>query len=86
MALTRRNSNSFNPALGQSIHGTPRRKRFVTLPDALPIVFVIGAVIGETYTGWATPTEVGARDAFIVFRMAVLKRSLSPPSACRLIW
>jgi len=66
-----------NPALGQSVHGIPWRDRFVTLPDALPIVFVIGAVIGGMYTGWATPTEVGALGAFIVFVMALLKRSLT---------
>jgi tripartite ATP-independent transporter DctM subunit len=66
-----------NPALGQSVHGIPWRERFVTLPDALPIVFVIGAVIGGMYTGWATPTEVGALGAFIVFVMALLKRSLT---------
>jgi hypothetical protein len=46
-------------------------------PDALPIVFVIGAVIGGMYTGWATPTEVGALGAFIVFVMALLKRTLT---------
>ncbi|MDP2329807.1 MAG: TRAP transporter large permease, partial [Reyranella sp.] len=67
-----------NPALGQSAPSIPWRERFVTLPDALPIVFVIGAVIGGMYTGWATPTEVGALGAFIVFVMALLKRSLSP--------
>lgn len=66
-----------NPALGQSVHDIPWRERFVTLPDALPIVFVIGAVIGGMYTGWATPTEVGALGAFIVFVMALLKRSLT---------
>jgi tripartite ATP-independent transporter DctM subunit len=66
-----------NPALGESVHGIPWRERFVTLPDALPIVFVIGAVIGGMYTGWATPTEVGALGAFIVFCMAMIKRSLT---------
>lgn len=40
-------------------------------------MFVIGAVIGGMYTGWATPTEVGALGAFIVFVMALLKRSLT---------
>lgn len=66
-----------NPTLGLSVHGVPWRERFVTLPDAPPIVFVIGAVIGGMYTGWATPTEVGALGAFIVFVMALLKRSLT---------
>ncbi|MDP2373284.1 TRAP transporter large permease, partial [Reyranella sp.] len=67
-----------NPALGQPVPGFSWRERFVTLPEALPIVFVIGAVIGGMYTGWATPTEVGALGAFIIFVMALLKRSLSP--------
>jgi tripartite ATP-independent transporter DctM subunit len=66
-----------DPSLGESIHGIPWRERFVTLPDALPIILVIGAVIGGMYTGWATPTEVGALGAFIVFCMALIKRSLS---------
>jgi tripartite ATP-independent transporter DctM subunit len=29
------------------------------------------------YTGWATPTEVGALGAFIIFCMALIRRSLS---------
>jgi tripartite ATP-independent transporter DctM subunit len=66
-----------NPSLGQSVHGIPWRERFVTLPDAVPIVLVIAAVIGGMYTGWATPTEVGALGAFIIFCMALIKRSMS---------
>jgi tripartite ATP-independent transporter DctM subunit len=66
-----------NPKLGESVHGIPWRERFVTLPDAIPIFLVIGAVIGGMYTGWATPTEVGALGAFIVFVMALLKRTLT---------
>ena len=40
-----------NPALGEAVPGISWHERFVTLPDALPIVFVIGAVIGGMYTG-----------------------------------
>ena len=66
-----------DPSLGESVHGISWRERFVTMPDALPIFFVIAAVIGGMYTGWATPTEVGALGAFIIFCMAMIKRSLS---------
>ena len=38
---------------------------------------VIGVVIGGMYTGWATPTEVGALGAFIIFVMALLRRMMS---------
>ena len=44
---------------------------------SLPIVMVIGVVIGGMYTGWATPTEVGALGAFIIFVMALLRRMMS---------
>jgi tripartite ATP-independent transporter DctM subunit len=38
---------------------------------------VVGVVIGGMYTGWATPTEVGALGAFIIFLMALLRRMMS---------
>ena len=38
---------------------------------------VIGVVIGGMYTGWTTPTEVGALGAFIIFVMALLRRMMS---------
>jgi tripartite ATP-independent transporter DctM subunit len=66
-----------NPSLGESVHGISWRERFVTLPDAMPIVLVIAAVIGGMYTGWATPTEVGALGAFIIFVMALIRRTMS---------
>ncbi len=73
-----------DPSLGESVHGISWRERFVTMPDALPIFFVIAAVIGGMYTGWATPTEVGALGAFIIFCMAMIKRSLSLSRLARL--
>ena len=39
---------------------------------------MIGAVLGGMYTGWATPTEVGALGAFIVFGIAIARSALSP--------
>jgi tripartite ATP-independent transporter DctM subunit len=52
-------------------------ERLATVPDVLPILLVIGAVLGGMYTGWATPTEVGALGAFIIFAMALAKRALT---------
>jgi tripartite ATP-independent transporter DctM subunit len=66
-----------NPKLGEPIAGIGWEERFRTLPDVMPIIFVIGVVLGGMYTGWATPTEVGALGAFIIFVMALLKKSLS---------
>lgn len=68
---------SWNKNLGEPIRGVPWSERWSTLPDILPIVLVIAVVIGGMYTGWATPTEVGALGAFIVFVMALLKRTLT---------
>lgn len=67
-----------NPALGAPITGISWSERFTTLPEILPIALVIVAVLGGMYTGWATPTEVGALGAFIIFVMALIKRALTP--------
>lgn len=66
-----------NPSLAEPIAPATWKERFAYLPDVLPIVLVIAAVLGGMYTGWATPTEVGALGAFIIFVMALLKRSLT---------
>ncbi|BBK36306.1 C4-dicarboxylate ABC transporter [Allostella sp. ATCC 35155] len=66
-----------NPALGEALPDAGWKERIETLPEVLPIVFVVGAVLGGMYTGWATPTEVGALGAFIIFVMALLRRTLS---------
>ncbi len=68
---------AINPALAEPVPPASWSERFTTLPDVLPILLVIGAVLGGMYTGWATPTEVGALGAFIIFVMALLKRSLT---------
>lgn len=67
-----------DPSLGGAAPPSSWKERFTTLPDALPILAVIGAVLGGMYTGWATPTEVGALGAFIVFGIAVARSALSP--------
>jgi len=67
-----------NPKLGEAVETVTWRERFTSLPDAMPIVAVVAAVLGGMYTGWATPTEVGALGAFIVFGIAVARGLLSP--------
>ncbi|MEK9776558.1 MAG: TRAP transporter large permease, partial [Quisquiliibacterium sp.] len=67
-----------NPKLGEAVEAVTWKERFTSLPDAMPIVAVVVAVLGGMYTGWATPTEVGALGAFIVFGIAVARGLLSP--------
>jgi tripartite ATP-independent transporter DctM subunit len=67
----------FNPSLGQPITGITWDERLKTLPEIFPIVLVVMIVMGGMYTGWATPTEVGALGAFSVFVMALLRRGLT---------
>jgi tripartite ATP-independent transporter DctM subunit len=69
MALTIR---GFGPPVG----GFTWRERLVSLPPALPIVFVVVIIIFFVYNpfggdAWGTPTEGGAIGAFVVFLMAV---------------
>lgn len=66
-----------NPSLGLPITGIGWDERFRTLPEIFPIFAVIVVVMGGMYTGWATPTEVGALGAFIVFLIALMRRGLT---------
>ena len=66
-----------NPSLGLPITGIGWGERMRTLPEILPIIFVVMVVMGGMYTGWATPTEVGALGAFVVFVMALLRGGLN---------
>ncbi len=76
-----------NPDLGQPITGISWSERFSTLPEVLPIVLVIVAVLGGMYTGWATPTEVGALGAFIIFvDGAVQTGRCRRPACCTRCW
>lgn len=64
--------------VGPPVGGFSWRERFVSLPPALPIVFVIVIIIFFVYNpfggdAWGTPTEGGALGAFVVFCMAVWK-------------
>jgi tripartite ATP-independent transporter DctM subunit len=67
----------FNPSLGEPIVGVSWSERWGTLHEVVPIVMVIGVVLGGMYTGWATPTEVGALGAFIIFVMALVRGTLT---------
>ncbi|MBE0453066.1 TRAP transporter large permease [Roseovarius autotrophicus] len=71
MALT---IKGFGPPVG----GFTWRERFVSLPPALPIVFVVVTIIFFVYNpfggdAWGTPTEGGAIGAFVVFLMALYR-------------
>ncbi|MBU2531378.1 MAG: TRAP transporter large permease subunit, partial [Alphaproteobacteria bacterium] len=66
-----------NPSLGMPITGISWDERLRTLPEIFPIVAVVIIVMGGMYTGWATPTEVGALGAFVVFVIALMRRGLT---------
>ncbi|MFV2034965.1 MAG: TRAP transporter large permease [Halocynthiibacter sp.] len=63
---------------GPPVSGFTWRERFVSLPPALPIVFVVFIIIVFIYNpfggdAWGTPTEGGALGAFVVFLMALYR-------------
>ncbi len=71
MALT---IKGFGPPVG----GFSWKERFVALPPAMPIVFVVVIIIFFVYNpfggdAWGTPTEGGALGAFVVFLMALYR-------------
>ncbi|MYM55928.1 TRAP transporter large permease [Thalassovita mangrovi] len=63
---------------GPAVKGFTWKERFVSLPPALPILFVVVTIIFFVYNpfggdAWGTPTEGGAIGAFVVFLMALFK-------------
>ncbi len=64
-------------SVGPPVRGFTWRERFVSLPPALPIVFVVVIIIFFVYNpfgdAWGTPTEGGALGAFVVFLMALYR-------------
>jgi tripartite ATP-independent transporter DctM subunit len=66
-----------NPSLGLPVTGIGWDERLRALPLISPIVLVVVIVMGGMYTGWATPTEVGALGAFVVFVMALLRGGMN---------
>ncbi len=63
---------------GPPVRGFTWKERLVSLPPALPIVFVVVTIICFVYNpfggdAWGTPTEGGAIGAFVVFLMALYR-------------
>ena len=63
---------------GPPVTGFTWKERFVSLPPALPIVFVVMTIIFFVYNpfggdAFGTPTEGGALGAFVVFLMALYR-------------
>lgn len=63
---------------GPPVTGFTWRERFVSLPPALPIVFVVVTIVFFVYNpfggdAWGTPTEGGAIGAFLVFLVALYR-------------
>ena len=63
---------------GPPVGGFTWRQKLVSLPPALPIVFVVVTIIFFVYNpfggdAWGTPTEGGAIGAFVVFLMALYR-------------
>lgn len=63
---------------GPPVKGFTWRERLVSLPPALPIVFVVLTIIFFVYNpfggdAWGTPTEGGAIGAFVVFLVALYR-------------
>ncbi|MFS4583066.1 TRAP transporter large permease [Phaeobacter sp. C3_T13_0] len=63
---------------GPAVTGFTWRERLISLPPALPIVFVVATIILFVYNpfggdAWGTPTEGGAIGAFVVFLMALYR-------------
>jgi tripartite ATP-independent transporter DctM subunit len=63
---------------GPPVSGFTWKERFVSLPAALPILFVVVTIIFFVYNpfggdAWGTPTEGGAIGAFVVFLMALYR-------------
>ncbi len=52
-------------------------QRFRALWLMMPVIILIGVVLGSIYTGWATPTEAGAVGVFGSLFFAAVSRSLN---------
>lgn len=58
---------------GPPIRGFSWKQRFESLPEAMPIFFVVGIIIICIYGGVGTPTEAGSLGAFVILCMAIYK-------------
>ena len=66
LAKTRKN-------FGPPVRGYSWKQRFQSLPETLPIFFVIAIIIICIYGGVGTPTEAGSLGAFVILCMALYK-------------
>ncbi|HSO66786.1 MAG TPA: TRAP transporter large permease subunit [Desulfatirhabdiaceae bacterium] len=67
-----------NPALAPA--GADRhtwRQRIQAIPEIAPVLFLILAVLGSLYAGWATPTEAGAVGVIGSIVFAFITRSMT---------
>jgi tripartite ATP-independent transporter DctM subunit len=65
----------WRPALAPAVGGYSWGERFRAVPGVLPVAIVVSIVVSAVYLGWATPTESGALGAFVVFTMALWRRT-----------
>lgn len=52
-------------------------QRIQAIPEILPVLFLILAVLGSLYSGWATPTEAGAVGVIGAMLFACVTRSMN---------
>lgn len=67
----------FKPSLGGTKISTSWKKRFQSLSDLLPPLFLFALVIGSIYAGLATPTEAAALGVVGALLLAALNRALT---------
>jgi tripartite ATP-independent transporter DctM subunit len=53
------------------------KERIISLPQVLPVIFLIFMALGSIYLGWATPTEAAALGALGAMLIAMGSRTLS---------
>jgi C4-dicarboxylate transporter, DctM subunit len=67
----------WRPAWGGTPVKTSWHERVRTLPDLLPPLLILIAVIGSIYVGWATATEAAALGIIAALALAAYERRLS---------
>lgn len=78
-------SRVFAAATDQDAAPAPRLSGAAMAVKSLPIVVMVGAVIGGLYSGLFTPTEAGAAGAALALVVALQRRSLGLGSFWRLL-
>ncbi|MCL0103805.1 TRAP transporter large permease subunit [Dehalococcoidia bacterium] len=53
------------------------KERITSLPQILPVIFLIFMILGSIYMGWATPTEAAALGVVGAMLIAIVSRTLS---------